>query len=100
MLKTAFLLPLVDNEGVAFTTTEWNWLQDELVARFGGWSLEGTVEGAWRAEDGEVYRDRSFRYAVATGNLEALRDLLREAKARFRQEAIYLEVSQTQVEIL
>lgn len=100
MNKTTFLIPLTDNQGEGFPTSTWAWLQDELVAQFGGWSLEGTVEGAWKGDDGRVYRDRSYRYTVATTALEALRDLLRQAKVRFAQEAIYLEVSETRVEIL
>lgn len=100
MHKTTFLIPLTDNQGVPFQAEDFDWLQDELVLQFGGWSLEGTVEGAWKGDDGRVYRDRSYRYTVATTALDKLRGLLREAKARFAQEAIYLEVSETRVEIL
>lgn len=100
IVKASFLIPLADNHGTPFRAEDFAWLQGELVARFGGWSLEGTVEGAWRGEDGRVYRDRSYRYTVATSALDALRGLLREAKARFGQASLYLEVSETRVEFL
>lgn len=100
MHKATFLVPLTDNEGAAFTQDDWDWLQDSLVAQFGGWSIESTVQGAWKAEDGKVYRDQSFRYSVATDAIDTLRDLLHEVKRRFRQLAIYLELSEARVEIL
>lgn len=100
IVKASFLIPLTDNSGTPFGADDFAWLQGELVARFGGWSLEGTVEGAWQGEDGQVYRDRSYRYTVATSALDALRGLLREAKVRFGQASLYLEVSETRVEFL
>jgi hypothetical protein len=101
--KFTFLIPLIDNEGQPFPASDWDWLQDELVVRFGGWTLDGRVEGAWKdSESGQVYRDRSVRYVVVVAE-SAVSDLLSflgEVKVHFRQLALYVERPVTEVTFL
>jgi hypothetical protein len=102
-IKTIFLLPLLDNDGQPFATSDWDWLTDELVIRFGGWTLDGKVEGAWRdPKSGQVYRDSSVRYVVVVEEpaVEGLLSFLGEVKTRFRQEALYVERPTTEVTFL
>ncbi len=102
-IKTIFLIPLLDNSGQPFATSDWDWLTDELVIRFGGWTLDGKVEGAWRdPKSGQVYRDASVRYVVVVEEpaVEGLFSFLGEVKARFRQEALYVERPTTEVTFL
>lgn len=101
--KLLFLLPLLDNAGQPFATTDWDWLTDELVIRFGGWTLDGKVEGAWRdPKSGQVYRDSSVRYVVVVEKpaVDSLISFLGEVKTRFRQEALYIERPTTEVEFI
>lgn len=103
MKKISFLLPLLDNEGQPYPASDWDWLTDELVARFGGWTLDGKVEGAWRdPQTGHVYRDASCRYVVVV-QAPAVGDLLSflgEVKVRFRQLALFVEQPTTEVTFL
>jgi hypothetical protein len=98
--KYLFIVPLLSNEGQPFPASDWDWLQDELVSRFGGWTLDGKVEGAWRdAESGQIFRDSSLRYVVVVEE-NAVSDLLAflgEVKVRFSQLALYVERPQTEV---
>lgn len=103
MQKFSFLLPFLDNEGQPFPASDWDWMQDQLVVRFGGWTLDGRIEGAWRdVESGQVYRDSSVRYFVVVEQ-PAVSDLfafLREVKVRFGQKALYVERPEVHVTFL
>lgn len=35
--KTLFLLPLLDNDGQPYPASDWDWLVDSLVSRFGNY---------------------------------------------------------------
>ena len=102
-IKTLFLLPLLDNDGQPYPASDWDWLVDSLVSRFGGYTLDGKVEGAWRdPKSGQVYRDSSVRYVVVVDE-PAVGDLLSflgEVKVRFRQEALYVERPTTEVSFI
>lgn len=101
--KAIFLLPLRDNSGQPFPASDWDWMTDELVARFGGWTFDGRVEGAWRDEkSGQIYRDVSARYVVVVEK-PAMADLfsfLGEVKTRFGQEALFVELPKTEVHFI
>ncbi len=99
MKKIVFLVPLLDNDSQPFPASDWDWMQDELVARYGGWTLDGHVEGAWRDDSGQVYRDRSVRYVVVVPEtaVSGLFSFLGDIKARFRQLALYVEQPVTEV---
>lgn len=103
MQKVLFLLPLLDNEGQPYPASDWDWLMDQLVVRFGGWTLDGKVEGAWRDEQsGHVYRDSSLRYVVVVQQtaVPELMTFLLDVKARFCQLALYVERPQVEVTFL
>ena len=101
MRQYKFLVPLTNNAGTPFTASEFAWLQDELVIRFGGWTLDGTVQGAWRGADGTVYGDTSRRYLLVTDQpREQVLGFLAQVRDRFQQEALYVEEPQTEVTFL
>lgn len=98
--KFTFLLPLLDNEGQPIPASDWDWMCNELVARYGGWTLDGKVEGAWLDKaSGRVYRDSSARYVVVVeeSEVQGFLGFLAEVKTRFRQEALYVERPATEV---
>jgi hypothetical protein len=88
--KFQFLIPVRDNDGQLFPADDWEWLQTELVTRFGGWTVEGQVTGAWRdAESGVVFQDVSWKYVVVVDAAQEpeLMSFLLMAKIRYRQIA-------------
>ena len=93
MIKTVVLIPERDNAGRAFPRSAWTEFEMRLFA-FGGWSRTRGVAGAWQ-DQGRISRDVSRRYEVALGSwgqLPAWLGLVRWARTRFDQEALYIEV--------
>ena len=94
MIKTEFLVPIRDNQGRRFPQSTWLELEQRLV-QFGGFSRTSGVVGVWQSE-GRTYRDVSYRYTVSLASWTALPawlDMVRWARERFQQEAIYIEVA-------
>lgn len=95
MIKTVFLVPTRDNEGRPFTPADWDALDEAILERFDGYTRRFGGEGAWRS-GGRVYRDESYEYTISLmswNRLPAWLDVVRWARQRFRQEAIYIEVA-------
>ena len=67
---------------------------DLIRDTFGGYSLEGPSEGAWVADDGQVYQETSFRLEVLVlaERVSEARELFMRVGKQFGQRAIYLEV--------
>jgi hypothetical protein len=88
-LKVTLLIPLKDNDGEPFDLATWSWWNDELTELVSGFTDLGVVTGWWRG-----YSDQNRIVVVIVKTMrevDALRELLREARVRFRQEAMYLE---------
>ena len=88
-LKVTVLVPLKDNEGEPFDLLTWSWWNDALTRLVSGFTDVGVVTGWWRG-----YSDQNRSIVIIVKSMrevEAIRDLLREARKRFRQEAMYLE---------
>lgn len=93
-MEFTVLIPVVSNEGEAFSPEHDSVFEAFLLDRFGGFSRQpGLVAGAWIGEGGFAYRDASRAYVVALSSiLEAgkLAEVVAFAKSHYRQEAIYL----------
>ena len=88
-VKVTVLVPLHDNDGEPFDLATWSWWSDELTALVSGFTDVGVVTGWWR---GYSDQNRSIVIIVKSAHeVDAIRNLLREARVRFRQEAMYLE---------
>lgn len=88
-LKVTLLVPLRDNDGEPFDLVTWSWWNDELTELVSGFTDLGVVTGWWRG-----YSDQNRIIVVIVKTMrevDALRELLRQARVRFRQEAMYLE---------
>lgn len=95
-----FLIPLRrDSEtsgGEMHTTEAWQWLKEELVERFGGWTVIPGVQGEWKsASSGKTVADESLQFtvAVADESLDEMRTFLRKACVVFAQQCIYLSIA-------
>jgi hypothetical protein len=87
--KVTLMLPLRDNDGNAIDRDTWSWWHDRITAMVAGFTDMGVVSGWWRG-----YTDENRRITIVVRSMrevEAIRELLREARVRFRQEAMYLE---------
>lgn len=92
-VEVRFLVPLEDNRGVAFDDSRFEWLEDRLAERFGGYTVEGVFPGAWH--DGRrVVRETSRRYLVAVPEerVDELIGFLHDVKREFHQESLYVSV--------
>lgn len=88
-LKITLLIPLTDNEGDPFDLEIWSWWSDQLTSLVSGFTDHGMVTGWWRG-----YSDQNRMIVMIVNSMmevEAIRNLLREARVRFMQEAMYLE---------
>lgn len=95
MIRTLFLVPTRDNDGRRFDLDDWRALDERIGARFGGYTEPPPVRGVWRAGS-RTYRDVNRQFVIALDSWEQLPewlDLVRWARTRFRQEAVYIEVA-------
>ena len=93
VVKAIFLLPLKDNDGRDLKA-EIDEVRDQLFDHFDGWTLEGTVLGAFRMPDGSQKIDACDKYMVFLDEvrLGEVEQVLLEFKAKTTQAAIYFEV--------
>ena len=92
--RLELLVPLADNDGVPFSNSAFASFEAFLVDTAGGFTRRGDVEGAWKAPDGRVMRDRSRSYVVTVP--EHLADHVASAidhyvRRQFRQQAAFVE---------
>lgn len=81
-----------------FTDSAFSVFEDFLVSLAGGFTRPPDVEGTWRAPDGRRLHDRSRSYVVSVSDAVADRTaslIDTEVRRRFRQEATFLEMTQT-----
>lgn len=103
MIKAAFYIPEYYNSGKPVPARVMARIQDELIVRYGGFTIAGTVRGAWKDEAGQLYQDTSLKFELAlpAEDLEDLRAFLLHLKGVLKQKAIYLEVNdQVNIEFL
>lgn len=103
MIKATFYVPQYYNTGRPVPERVIRIIQDELIVRYGGFTLPGAIHGAWRDDDGQVYHDTNLKFelAIDAKDLDDLRAYLRQLKGQLKQKAIYLEINdQVNIEFL
>ena len=97
MLKTAFLLPVSSDEyhgdGQIHPLKLWLELENDLAARFGGFTCSENVRGVYVNGDGIKVTDQSRKYEVAISreDLEPMCSFLHDVAKKFGQECVYFE---------
>jgi hypothetical protein len=94
MLKTVFLVPEADNQGVAFGRRLLDELDQRLLA-FGGYQRQTGIEGAWIGV-ARTYRDPCRLITVSLTTVRQFPqwlDAVEWVLIAFGQEAVYLEVN-------
>ena len=88
------LLPLADNEGRRFSSTDYGRVRAELTNRFGGLTAfsRAPAEGLWKDEDARTAQDDIVVFEVMAADLD--RDWWRRYRAdlerRFRQDSLVI----------
>lgn len=86
------IVPVNDNDGVAFTGAQWNWFEGQLLDLAGGFTRTDGY-GAWRNDAGEVQREPvhvfTFARTVLDGGTQALAAAVVSV---FDQDAVYYSI--------
>lgn len=95
-IQAYFLTPSKEDSSVGNgkenPPARWDWLEDELCKRFGGFTkLPGICKGKWVDSSGVVIVDDSYQWLVAIpkSNLNKMRIFIKEVAFKFRQQCIY-----------
>jgi hypothetical protein len=87
-------IPTHRNDGSRISQRERRATLTRIRDTFGGYTLEGPFEGAWVADDGQVYEETSYRLEVlvAPERVRDARELFARVGKQLGQRAIYFEV--------
>lgn len=94
-------LPLADNNGNAFPSSEYEAVEQALTKKFGGFTgyPRSPASGKWRKSASEEQEDELIVYEVMTASIDAgwWRDYRESLEKSFRQERILIRASDIQV---
>lgn len=93
LVRCTLLIPMRHNDGTPVDRVELDRIESRLLEAFGGYTVAGTVRGAYRMADGTTARDVSLALWVAVPPAR-VGELRREAAGiarELRQESIYFE---------
>jgi hypothetical protein len=100
--KCIILLPTYYNDGKGVPVEVLTRIRREVDQVFDGHTIAGTVEGTYRMADGSIATDESWEVWVAVDPDKI--DVLRKLTSRFarilKQETIYFEVTNSEVEFI
>jgi hypothetical protein len=103
MRKVTLLLPLTFNDGSAVPGELLKAIREEIFVAFGGWTIAGEVEGAYRMrQTGQKQIDRLLEVWVVVEDIAVpqLRHMVAHFGARLGQEAMYFEIGMATVEFI
>lgn len=91
--KYLVLVPLAYNDGSPVPEETILEFEEQLFLLGGGFTVAGTVRGAYRMADGKKQIDHSLQYWiwVDDGQYENLRSIVSELGGKLGQESMYLE---------
>ena len=101
-VKYVLLLPKNYNDGSEVHAAVIDEICDAIMELADGWSLAGTVVGAYRMKDGSKQKDNSFIVwiAIDESKEDALRKLVGEFARKLDQESLYLERTAGTIEFI
>ncbi|HKY20106.1 MAG TPA: hypothetical protein VJM31_02710 [Vicinamibacterales bacterium] len=92
MYLVQLLIPLFDNDGHAFESSDYVRLRAELADRFGGVTAytRAPARGVWKGDSGETTRDDIVIFEVMTADLDRVwwKEFRKHLEARFRQDTL------------
>lgn len=102
LLKFVVLVPLRFNDGTQVPNDVILDFQEKLFLLGGGFTLAGTVEGAYLMADGKKQIDHSQTYwiGVPEDRIDELRTIVSELGDTLGQESMYLEHTGSRIEFV
>jgi len=93
IVKYLALVPLRFNDGTEVPADIILEFQDTLFEKFGGFTVCGTVEGAYKMANGKKAIDHSAQYwiGIPESEYETLRSIVAELGQKLGQESMFLE---------
>jgi hypothetical protein len=87
-------IPTHRNDGSKVSRREMRAILNQVCDAFEGYSLEGPFQGAWVADEGELYEETSYRLEVVAPakRVNEARELFISIGTQLGQRAIYFEV--------
>lgn len=91
--ESKIILPKLDNDGFDLSQQIAH-VEDAILQQYGGFNVAES-KGAWRNDEGKVYRDECLTYVIAAdwadaNNAIALRQIARYAASLMQQECVYM----------
>ena len=96
--KITMFFPLADNAGNAFDEGTWDWWRDGIKNLLPGLTDLGAVNGWWQGQSDQ----NQWVVTVVEGvkQVDQVRQFLRLARQRFRQDAMYFEWHEVRFELV
>jgi hypothetical protein len=100
--KCIILLPTQYNDGTAVAENVIAGVKRKIDEAFDGHTVAGVNQGAFRMADGTMQYEPTLEIwvAVAPDRIDELRELTRELARMLKQESIWFEVTNSQVEFV
>lgn len=100
--KVTLLLPLTYNDGSAVEQEKLKQIRNELYALCAGYTIECTVEGAYKMQSGKKQVDKLLKIFVVIERAEIanLKHLVLKFGSQLKQESMYFERSQSRIEFI
>jgi hypothetical protein len=101
-VEATVYLPLADNAGRSFPDATWDHALAGLVRPFGGATLGEPQEGCWVDDGGRLVRERVRPVVISfrPDELDRLRGAVRQLRRELAQEAVYVRLGDTRVELV
>lgn len=102
MLKYVLLIPLTYNDGSVVPKSIRDRLLDEIYLLSSGYTIAGTVTGAFRMEDGGKKVDELLEVwiCLTEESVDQLREMIARFAVELEQESMYLERTGGTVELV
>jgi len=100
--KCIILLPTAYNDGALIPYAVLEGIFKEFDQKFDGYSIDGPVNGTYKMDDGSIVRDKSIRvwFMVDPVRVDDLKVLARRIAHTLKQESIYFEVTEAEIELI
>ena len=100
--KCLLLLPTAYNDGREVPAAVLSGILRSIDEAFDGHTVDGLCDGVYRMDDGSMANDRSLKVWVAVDpeRVDELRRLASRIAGQLKQESLYFEVTEAEVEFL